>query len=168
MADEIARPEEKLPAGMTPELMQVITDTMQVMLRPVLESMAQMLKNNTEAVQCLAAQEKIQTDRLNALEKEIRLGTLVTAAQSRYIADAAKNRARELLAKKGMEDNSLAVKKLTAAIKKSLMARYGIRSLQEIPKIEYPVAMEAAAGWNELLTIRDIVKACRTDREADE
>lgn len=137
-------------------------------LSPVLETMAVFMQNSTEALDRVAAAQKIQSDRMEALERQIRLNTLVTPTQVRYFNDAIKKHARELLAKKEMDDDAKAVTKLAGCIRKSVTARYGVAALHEIPKHEYSVVMQQIGTWNDLLTIRDITCEVRQRRETNE
>ena len=63
-------------------------------LRPVLEPIGEMLKNSTAALEQLSAAQSIQNDRLEALEKQIRLQTPVNSKQVKYLNDAIRARAR--------------------------------------------------------------------------
>ena len=126
-------------------------------LRPVLEPIGKMLENSTAALEQLSAAQSIQNDRLEALEKQIRLQTPVNSKQVKYLNDAIRARARELLDKRGVEDGK-ATAKLAGYIRKAVMARYGIANIREIPKHEYNVAMQQIAMWNDLLTVRDVAK----------
>ena len=60
----------------------------QEVLSPVLEAMAKFMQNNTEALERLSAAQKMQSDRMEALERQIRLNTLVTPAQVMLLAAA--------------------------------------------------------------------------------
>lgn len=136
-------------------------------LSPVLASMAEFMAHNTEALEKLATQQKIQSDRMEALEKQIRLNTLLTPTQVRYIGDAVKTRAREILSKKQLEDDRKAVNALAAAIRKAILHRYGVAALHEIPKHEYSVVMQQISTWNDAITMMDITKAARRRNAAD-
>lgn len=129
-------------------------------LSPMLEAMTHFMRNNTEALDRLAATQKIQADRMEALEKQIRLNTPVTKQQEKYLSDAIRAKARELLFKRGVEDEK-ATRKLATAIRKSVLARYGITSMREIPKHEYSVAMSQINMWNDMMCVRDAVKEAR-------
>lgn len=148
-----------LPA-ISQEQAQMIPAIIQQMMGPLVETMVTMLKNNTEALNQLAATQQIQADRLEALEKQIRLNTLVTPQQVKYINDAIRTRARELLDKRGVDDKK-AVTRLGNAVRKALLSRYGVGALHDIPKHEYSVAMSHIATWNDMLVVRDIVKEFR-------
>lgn len=148
-----------LPA-ITQEQAQMIPAIIQQMMGPLVETMVTMLKNNTEALNQLAATQQIQADRLEALEKQIRLNTPVTPKQVKFLNDAIRARARELLDKRGVDDKK-AISKLGTAIRKALLARYGIAAPNEIPKHEYGVAQNYIATWNDMLAVRDIVKEFR-------
>lgn len=155
-----------LPA-LTQEQAQIIPVIIQQMMGPLVEAMGKMLENNTQALNQLAATQQIQADRLEALEKQIRLNTLVTPQQVKYINDAIRARARELLDKRGVDDKK-AVTKLGNAVRKALLSRYGVGALHDIPKHEYSVAMSHIATWNDMLTVRDIVKEARERCEVKE
>lgn len=157
-----------LPA-LSQEQAQMIPIIIQQMMGPLVEAMGQMLKNNTDALNQLAATQQIQADRLEALEKQIRLNTLVTPQQVKYINDAIRARARELLDKRGVDDKK-AVTRLGNALRKALLSRYGVGALHDIPKHEYSVAMSQITTWNDMLAVRDIVKEFRersTKEESD-
>ena len=131
------------------------------MMQPILNAMGTMIKNNTEAIDRMAAGMTMMSDRMEALEKQVRLNTPIDSRQERYLQSAMKDRARELLDKRGLADDKKAVKKLTAAIRKSVLARYGIGTVREIPKHEYNVAMGQISSWMDMLLIRDIAKEAR-------
>lgn len=155
-----------LPA-LTQEQAQMIPIIIQQMMGPLVEAMGKMLENNTQALNQLAATQQIQADRLEALEKQIRLNTLVTPQQVRFINDAIRARSRELLDKRGVDDKK-AMTKLSAAVRKALLSRYGVAALHDIPKHEYSVAMSLISTWNDLLVVRDIVKEARERCEVRE
>lgn len=141
---------------------------LKTILSPVMETIATLLKNNTEAVQALAAQQKIQSDRLVEIEKQIRLNTLVTPAQQKYIGAEIKKRSRELLAKKELEDDTKAVNAVSKAIRTAVLSRIGVAAVHDIPKYEYPVVMQQIDTWNDFLVISDAAKAARKRGSASE
>ena len=149
------------PVTIAPEMLgQILTELM----RPVMQSMGKMLENNTAALEQLSAAQSVQNDRLEALEKQIRLQTPVTSKQASYLNDAIRQRARELLDKREIDDKK-AITKLGNAIRKAVLSRYGIANIREIPKHEYNVAMSQISMWNEALTIRDVVREAREREE---
>ena len=134
----------------------IITEIM----RPMVQAIGKLLENNTAALEQLSAAQSIQNDRLEALEKQIRLQTPVTGKQVTYLNDAIRSRARELLDKRDISDKK-ALTKLGNAIRQAVLSRYGVSGLREIPKHEYSVAMSQIGMWNEILTVRDIVQETR-------
>lgn len=139
---------------LTPEYLgTVIADLM----RPVMQTVGKLLENNTAALEQLSAAQSVQNDRLEALEKQIRLQTPVTGKQVSYLNDAIRAKARELLDKRGV-DNAKAITRLGNQIRKAVLSRYGIGCLREIPKHEYNVAMQQIGMWSDVLTVRDVVK----------
>lgn len=141
----------------TPEVLGgIITELM----RPVMQTIGKMLENNTAALEQLSAAQSIQNDRLEALEKQIRLQTKVDGKMAGYLNDAIRSRSRELLDKRGVDDRK-AVTKLGNAIRKAVLMRYGISTLRDVPKHEYNVAMQQIGMWNDLLTVRDVVTWAR-------
>ena len=131
------------------------------MMRPVMETISKLLENNTMALEQLSAAQSVQNDRLEALEKQIRLQTPITGKQATYLNEAIRERSREHLDKYRLADDKRAATKLGNAIRKAVLARYGITSLREIPKHEYNVAMSQIKMWANAITVRDIVKEAR-------
>lgn len=141
-------------------LSHVITELM----RPVMQTIGKMLENNTAALEQLSAAQSIQNDRLEALEKQIRLQTPVTSKQVSFLNDAIRQRARYLLDKKGIDDKK-AITKLGGMLRKSVLARHGIGNVREIPRHEYSVDMSYIETWNDVLSVHDIVKEARARAE---
>ena len=145
---------------LTQEQAQTLPALIEQMIAPLMETMAKMIAHNTEALNQVARTQQVQADRMEALEKQIRLNTPVTPQQAKYLGEEIKNRARELLAKYDVED-AKAVRKLGSAIRKAVLTRSGIGSLAELPKCEYTVAMSQIQMWNEMLRVRDCVREAR-------
>lgn len=157
-------PAEALPPA-DPVLAAAVNTALREFVAPLMASLAELMANNTEALQYLASQQKVQADRMAALEKQIRLNTLVTPTQVRYINDAIRKRAREILSRKGLEGEQKAVTRLSAVIRKSVLSRYGVAALHEIPKHEYTVALQQIETWNDALSILDITREARKRQE---
>ena len=143
-------------------------DMLHQILSPVFSALQQMMDHNNESFAQIAAAMTIQSDRMDALEKQIRLATPVTPGQVRYINNEIRRRARELLAKKesGYEDDAKAVAALGRLIRKAVLIRYGITALNELPRCEYSVVISQIELYNDALAIRDIVKEVK--RRAEE
>lgn len=156
--------DEKALSTLTPEQAQVIPAIVQHMMGPLVEAMGKLLENNTAALQQLSAAQQVQNDRLEALERQIRLNTPVTRQQVRYLSAAMKEHALELLDKSSVSDPK-AVRKLAGIIKKDVLADYGITTLEEIPKHEYNVAMHNIKTWNNMRIVREVVKEARKREE---
>ena len=148
----------------TPEVLSgVITELM----RPVMQTIGKILENNTAALEQLSAAQSIQNDRLEALEKQIRLQTKVDNKQVSYLNDAIRQRSRELLAKRDINDKK-SVTKLGNHIRKAVLAGYGISTLRDVPKHEYSVAMHQIENWLNSLTLGDVVKEARERAEGEQ
>lgn len=150
----------QVPAVPIDSLGQIVAELM----RPLMQTVGQLLENNTAALEQLSTAQSIQNDRLEALEKQIRLQTPVSSKQVTYLNDAIRSRSRELLDKREIDDKK-AVTKLGNQIRKAVLSRYGISSLREIPKHEYNVAMSQIGMWNDALAVRDVVKDARSRME---
>lgn len=148
-----------------PVLTAAVNAALREVVAPLMASLAELMTNNTEALQYLASQQKVQADRMEAMERQIRLNTLVTPTQVRYLNDAIHKRAREILSKKELDGDTKAVTRLSAAIRKAVLARYGVAALHEIPKHEYSVAMQQIGTWNDALTVLDITRDARKRQE---
>ncbi len=142
------------------ELSGVIAEIM----RPLFQTIGKMLENNTAAMEQISAAQAVTNDRLNAMEKQIRLQTPVSGKQVSYLNEAVRARARALLDKRGIED-AKAVTRLGNAIRRAVLARYGVSGMRDIPKHEYNVAMSQIEIWSDALIIRDIVKEARNRAE---
>lgn len=143
----------------------LVANVMNQLMRPILESIGTMLKNNTAALEQLSAAQSVQNDRMEALEKQIRLQTKVDGKMAGYLNEAIRGRSRELLDKRGISEKK-AVTKLGNAIRKAVLMRYGISSLRDVPKHEYNVALNLIGMWNDVLTVRDVVNEARGRMEA--
>lgn len=143
---------------LTAESMTAISTAVQEIMRPIMATLAEIMGKNTEAVQYLAAQQKIQSDHMAALEKQIRLNTLVTQVQTRHINNAIKDRSRGLLEKFGLADDGKCIKTLSGHIRKAVLSRYGVSSLHDVPQCEYSVVMQQIGSWNDMLVLRDVKK----------
>ena len=139
---------------------KVVAGVVEQIMRPMLESMGAMMQRMSEAVEHIATAQDVMRNRLEALEMDNRLNTPVTDTQARYLADAARKKAAEILLKKDVRDKK-AITKLSRLIKKAVLRRYGKGSLREIPRCEYTVAMSQIEGWNSALDVLDIVREAR-------
>ena len=135
-------------------------------ISPVMKTIGKLLENNTAALEQLSSAQSVQNDRLEALEKQIRLQTLVTSKQVYYLNDAIRMRARELLDKRSVSDNK-AITKLGNLILKSVLARYGVSSLRDVPKHEYNVALSQIGMWNDILSVRTVAAQFRNNAEME-
>ena len=155
--------QSNVPAGLEGDVSTLlVANIMNQLMRPLLEDIGKLLKNNTEAMEQIATSQDVIRNRMEALEKQVRLQTPVSDRQAKYIADGAKERARELLAKRGIDEKK-AVNRLAGVIRKAVLARYGVEALYKIPKCEYEVAMSMVETWNNALKVLDIVKLFRKD-----
>lgn len=139
----------------------VVTEIM----RPVLESLGGMMKRMSEAVEHIATSQDVMRNRLEALEKQVRLQTPVTVKQARYLADAARRRAKELLGPEN-EGAVKAVGKLAGAIKKAVVIKYGYDGLQDVPRCEYEAILRQIETWNKPMEVFEIMEKARAELEA--
>ena len=143
----------------------LLSEAITEIIRPVFLTMGKMLEQNTEALERLASAQMAQNQRLEALEKQIRLQTPITPKQAASLNDAIRQKRRETLDKRGLADDKKAVTRLGNAIRRDVLSRYGVAGLREIPRHEYQVAMNQINIWNNALVIRDIVKEARERTE---
>lgn len=133
----------------------------QQLMSPIMQTMSKLLEQNTSAMSQLAAAQQVQNDRLEALERQIRLNTPVTRQQAQYLKAAVKEHVLELLDKSSVVGDVKAINKLSRIVKKDVLSFYGITAIEEIPKHEYSVAMSNIQTWNNLRVIREVVKEAR-------
>lgn len=145
---------------------EALGQMLNAILSPIIHPLVEMLRNNTEAIQNIAAQQKVQSDRMEALERQMRLNTPVTSSQVRYINDAIRKRARELLSKSNLDTDAAAVKKLTAAIRKAVLTRQGTASMHDVPRHEYSVVIQQVETWNDFIVLLDITRGAKKAAES--
>lgn len=168
-SEEIIRKEEtetEMTVEMS-ELAPIVGNIVAEMVRPVMQTVGKLLENNTAALEQLSATQAVVNDRLEALEKQIRLQTPISNKQVTYLNYAIRQRSREHLSKRNLDGDKKAVSKLGNRVRKSILSRYGVATLREIPKHEYLVAMSQIETWNDLITILDVVKEARERENAE-
>lgn len=148
------------------ELAPFVGNIVAEMIRPVMQTVGKLLENNTAALEQLSATQAVVNDRLEALEKQIRLQTPVSNKQVTYLNDRIRHRSRELLSKRNVDDDKKAISRLGSQIRKSVLSRYGVATLREIPKHEYLVAMSQIDTWSDPITVLDVVKEARERENA--
>ena len=146
---------------------QIISTVVQQMMAPVMENIGAILERNSAAMERIAATQQMMSTRISDLEKQVRLKTPMSKAQEKCINESIRARARELLDAKGVSDDRKAVTKLSAGIRRSVLARYGIAAMKEIPRHEYGVALAQIQMWQNALMVRDVAKTARENREGE-
>ena len=159
-------PEAGAMIPISPTDRQIMGELVADFMRPIMETIGELLKNNTAALEQIAQAQAVQADRLGSLERDIRLRCHITNKQFAYLNASVKAHARSLLDKYELSDDAKAVRKLGDAIKRDVLARYGIGSMREIPEHEYSVARSQIDMWRDALVIRDVVKEARKRVEA--
>lgn len=161
-----------LPPGddLSTAQMQAVALAVREIVTPIMRDIGKLLNNNTQAMEQIAAAQQITNDRIGDLEKQLRLNMPMTSRQAQFINDAVRDKAREVLDKYGYADDKKAVTKLGNAIRKRLLARYGVSGVRDIPRCEYTVAMNQIAGWIDAMAVRDVLKEAkkRADVVVDE
>lgn len=145
------------------EQAKALSVVIEKVMGPLFAGLAQVLQTNTEALTQLSNAQQVQNERLAALEREVRMNTLVTQKQVQYFNGAIRERAHELLCKNCPDnaDNAKLLKKLTSGIRKSVLMRYGVAALHEIPRHEYEVVIEQINTWNNASAILEVRRAAR-------
>ena len=159
---ELMKPED---AALSPQTVEVVSVVVRDIMAPLMESIGKMLQHNTEAMEQIAAAQTLTSQRIADLEKRVRLQTPMTKTQEKYISDAIRARARELLDAKGYADDKKAVTKLSGAIRKSVLTRWGVSSLREAPAYDYETALKQIGMWSDFMAIRDVTKEARKRAE---
>jgi len=151
------------------EQAQALSLVIEKVMGPLFAGLAQVLQTNTEALTQLSNAQQVQNERLAALEREVRMNTLVTQKQVQYFNGAIRDRARDLLCKNCPDnaENTKLQKKLTNAIRKSVLMRYGVAALHELPRHEYEVVISQIGTWNDAGTIMEVRRASRAISTAE-
>lgn len=139
--------DERLPAH-TPETnLPAEAEALQRVMQPIVE-----------ALEKLAAMQKVQSDRLTALEREIRVNTPVTPVQVKYINAAMKDRAKALLLPFGAEGDRKKANRVTALIRKAMLVECGVGNMSEIPRCDYHAVMDNIGMWNSRMQVKKIAE----------
>lgn len=131
---EIVQQQNQQPAALPPDATQVIGQVSQA-----LQSMASMMRAISE--------------RMTALEQQVRLLTKVTPMQANEINAAIRARAAELCEihrAPGCE------KAVAAAIRREVRLMQGVQSVRELPRCEYAVALQQARIWDDYKAMKAI------------
>lgn len=163
--DELMKRAE--PENAMTEQNAAVVAAVREILAPMMQTMAQFIATSTEAMNRMAANQKLQSARMEELERLVRLGMPVTPTQVRHINDSIRKKSRTLLSKKGLEDDKKAVSALSNAIRKAVLTRYGVAALHEVPRCEYNVVLDQVDTWNDGMTLLDITKAAKRRKDAD-
>lgn len=146
--------------GLTVPASQLAT-VVQQMIAPVMEQIGGILEKTNQAMERVAATQQMMSARISDLEKQVRLKTPLSKTQEKYINDAIRARARELLEAKGVTGDRKALTKLGGAIRKSVLQRGGFASLRDYPAYDYETALKQVGMWNDLLAVREAVKEAK-------
>ena len=157
-----------LPPGnsLSAEQMQAVALAVRELVTPIMRDIGKLLNNNTQAMEQIAAAQQMTNERMNDLEKQLRLNMPMTSRQAQFLNEAVRDKAREVLDKYGFADDKKAVTRLGNAIRKRLLARYGVSGVRDIPRCEYTVAMNQIAGWIDAMAVRDVLKEAKKRADA--
>lgn len=133
------------------EKMMVTQEEFQKALGMAVAPLMAALERSSRALEQMAMQQKVQADRMAALEREMRLSVPVTDAQEKTIQAAVRERACWIAMRYGLCEggNPLPdkVNRLRRAIRGSLTLRFGVRAIRSIPRAQYDAALAAARIW---------------------
>lgn len=111
-----------------------------------------------DAFQQMAASMQATHERMAALERQVRLLEKVTPSQEKALHAAIRLQALQLCQRYRCPG---AEKQVAAQIRKALRLQTGTRSMRELPRCEYPVAMTHIGIWNDAETMMNIRKKGR-------
>jgi len=147
-----------------------LAETISAMMTPLLSQMAEIISRTNTAMEQIAAAQRMQSERMSELERQIRMQVTLTAAQVKYLNQEIRKAAEGILAVYGADD-AAAVRKLGGCIRKYVCAMYGVGSVREIPKCDYGAAMQLAQRWMDADRVAEIVREARerkTNGKADD
>lgn len=94
-----------------------------------------------------------QQRRLDALEKDNAMRITVNHQQAKALQAAIRERASALCAKYSLDEKAHGAA-FRSAIKKAVLAEYGIRDLHDIPLGCFPAARDQIAAWSSYALVR--------------
>jgi len=107
-----------------------------------MSQMAMLMKSMADTIRSM-------NDRVSGLEKELRQMAPVTSSQADAIGRAIRDRALELADHAGLAAHPEALREIGSLIRKDLRLASGIRSVKELPRVEYLVALERIGYWDD-------------------
>lgn len=102
-------------------------------------------------------QMQAQTNRIEALEKQVRLNTPMTGAQVKYIKAGMKEKATELILDAGGKEKGT-INKAARAIKTDVLRQFGAGNISEIPRHEYQACRNYIDSWTNRRLIRKLIE----------
>lgn len=96
---------------------------------------------------------RLTSDRMSAMERELKLLTPVTGVQKGAIHTAVHERAAELCESYHATGHEKAV---CAAIRRELRLQFGINNISSLARCEYQVAMQSVALWDDYKIMKGI------------
>lgn len=129
----------------------------QTVMEGFVGQITRVLENNSRAMEQCAQAVNGVNERMNELEKQMRVNTPLTHAMANYLTKAIRDRARELAA-----TNAPEYPKAPAAvgreIRKALFTHYGVSDMRSIPRHAYDVAMERVQAQRWTTKMDDAVR----------
>lgn len=98
----------------------------------------------------------LMNQRMEQLERQVKLLTPLTSAQEKALGEKIKQRAEEL--REEYRLSAACVPAIANAIRKELKLVGGVRALRELPRMEYLVYVERVSLWDDYSTMRAIRK----------
>lgn len=120
---------------------------------------AEMLANIEKLMLDMAEKLNATNDRVRELERQLLFMTPLTPAQERAIGLQVKQRAEQLRDQYRLPESAITA--IANAIRKDIKLAGGVRSIRELPRVEYAVYIERIALWDDYSTMRAIRKGVR-------
>lgn len=97
--------------------------------------------------------------RIDRLDRQVQQMTPITGAQERALGEKIKQRADELCVLHKLPEGSRTA--IANAIRKDIKTTGGVRSIRELPRVDYTVYIDQIALWDDFAVMRAIRKKAK-------
>lgn len=125
-----------------------------------IRELAELVEQDHATVTECAKMMRIIAERMEAMEREFRYLKPVSTMQARELNRRIRERAHELLEKKNVCDRA-SVNSVCRIIRKAIQLRWGVKSIQDVPRFDYETAESMILMWDDTPAVRKIIKKAR-------
>lgn len=124
---------------------------------PTVEEMGLILLHMEQLMQGMMNVVSVTNQNMEQIKRELRQLTPITGAQEKALGEKIRQRAEQLCEEYNL--SARCVPMIANAIRKDVKLEGGVRSIRELPRVEYPVYVDRIAMWDDYGAMKAIRKA---------